>query len=196
MVKEIKSLAETRFVSMYELFYDNKLGQRKSWILSSRKPKSVLEKQFFEKQDDKADAVVIVAFHKLTKSIVCLKQFRVPINSYIYELPAGLIDAGEDINSTVERELKEETGLALVDMLDGHDKLYLSPGMTDESVALMYCTCEGELSTKYLEADEDITPYLLTKEEAQTILKSDNKIDIKLYVVLSAFVNGQYDENL
>ncbi len=198
MIKELKILAETKFVSMYELIYTNKLGQTKSWMLSSRKPKATLEKQFFENQPDEADAVVMVAFHKPTKSIVCVNQFRVPINSYIYELPAGLIDKGEDIHSTLSRELKEETGLDLTAVLDdlSCEKLYLSPGMTDESVALMYCMCEGEISTDYLEADEDITPSLLNKEAAAKVLKSGDKIDIKLFVVLSGFVNGLYDEIL
>ena len=27
-----------------------------------------------------------------SKKIVCIRQFRVPINDYVYELPAGLID--------------------------------------------------------------------------------------------------------
>ncbi len=198
MIKELKLLVSTKFVSLYEIFYDNRLGQRKSWMLASRKPKDVLDKQFFEGAQDQADAVVMVAFHKQTKSIVCVKQFRVPINSYIYELPAGLIDKGEDIQSTLARELKEETGLTLTGTLDKlcGEKLYLSPGMTDESVALMFCMCEGEISTDYLEADEDITPYLVDKETAVNILQSNDKIDIKLFIVLSGFINGQYDEIL
>ncbi|WP_307721315.1 NUDIX domain-containing protein, partial [Clostridioides difficile] len=37
-----------------------------------------------------------------------IRQFRVPINGYIYELPAGLVDEGESIDISVERELREE----------------------------------------------------------------------------------------
>ena len=41
-----------------------------------------------------------------------VKEFRVPINKYIYELPAGLVDSDdENFESAVKRELKEETGL-------------------------------------------------------------------------------------
>lgn len=29
------------------------------------------------------------------KKLVIIKQFRVPINDYIYEVPAGLVDKGD-----------------------------------------------------------------------------------------------------
>ena len=52
---------------------------------------------------------------KEKNKLVIIKEFRVPINKYIYELPAGLVDSSDDdFASTVRRELKEETGLDLV----------------------------------------------------------------------------------
>lgn len=38
------------------------------------------------------------------------RQFRYPVGKVFLELPAGKIDAGEDIRLTAERELHEETG--------------------------------------------------------------------------------------
>ncbi|OAM51197.1 NUDIX hydrolase [Methylovorus sp. MM2] len=38
------------------------------------------------------------------------RQFRYPLNQVFIELPAGKIDAGEDILVTAQRELLEETG--------------------------------------------------------------------------------------
>ncbi len=34
--------------------------------------------------------------------------------------------------------------------------MYLSPGMSDESVAFVYCICDGDITDKFLEADEEI----------------------------------------
>ena len=71
----------------------------------------------------------------------------------------------------------------------GRDKVYLSPGMTDESVNLVYCMCDGEISKDGLEDDEDLEPLLISKEEAKVILQSDSKIDIKCLMVLQSFIN-------
>lgn len=43
-------------------------------------------------------------------NVVLEKQFRYPLHQVFIELPAGKIDAGEDILVTGQRELLEETG--------------------------------------------------------------------------------------
>ena len=65
--------------------------------------------------------------------------------------------------------------------------------MTDESVNLVYCTCEGDISKDGLEEDEDLEPLLISKEEAKAILESDSKIDIKCLMVLQLFININTD---
>lgn len=191
-IKELITLHQTKFLNFYHAIYENKLGQEKNWFIASRKTEEVMRKQYFEKKEDQADAVLVVAFHEPTSKLVMIKQYRVPLNDYIYELPAGLIDAGEDFRISVARELKEETGLQLVEIDEerSRQKVYLSPGMTDESVHMIYCTCTGELSKAYLEADEDIEPLLISRKEAQELLASDVKMDIKAFIILQQFIKG------
>lgn len=43
-------------------------------------------------------------------SVLMERQYRYPVRSHMYELPAGKIDAGEDPLDTAKRELLEETG--------------------------------------------------------------------------------------
>lgn len=43
-------------------------------------------------------------------SVVMERQYRYPVRTHMYELPAGKIDAGEDALQTAQRELLEETG--------------------------------------------------------------------------------------
>ncbi|MEF9992274.1 MAG: NUDIX hydrolase [Romboutsia sp.] len=190
-VKEIDIVAKTPFVGLYKVKYENKLNMDREWMVASRKSKEDLEKIYLDNKEDEIDAVVVAALHKSTNKLVLIKQFRVPINDYIYELPAGLVDGDEDVKKTVERELKEETGLRILDInkTNSSDKLYLSPGMTDESVAFVYCVCDGELSKEFLEEDEDIEAILVSREEAKNILSSNSKIDIKCYLVLQIFIN-------
>lgn len=189
-IKELITLNQTKFLNFYHAVYENKLGQEKNWFIASRKPEEVMRKQCFEHKEDQVDAVLIVAIHESSSKLVLVKQYRVPLNDYIYELPAGLIDEEEDFKVSVARELKEETGLQLVaiDEKRSRQKVYLSPGMTDESVHMVYCTCTGELSKAYLEADEDIEPLLISKEKAKELLASQVKMDIKAFMILQQFI--------
>lgn len=189
-IKKLETLATTRFLSLYNANYINKNGNEKTWTIATRKTKEALEDQFFNSKQDKVDAVVILAFHEEEKKLVVIRQFRVPLNNYVYELPAGLIDNNDDIESTVKRELKEETGLEIKKIIKNKigNKLYLSPGMTDESVSLVYCTCTGKISNENLEEDEDIETMLLSKEDAEKILASNDRLDIKLFMALQSFI--------
>lgn len=189
-VKNIETLAETKFLSLYNANYTNKSGNEKTWTIATRKDKKTLEEQFFNGKEDKVDAVVILAYHKDKKKLVAIRQFRIPLNNYVYELPAGLIDNNDDIIPTVKRELKEETGLDLEEVIEDRigQKLYLSPGMTDESVSLVYCTCSGKISNENLEEDEDIETILLSKEDAIKILNSGERCDIKFFMALQLFI--------
>ena len=54
-------------------------------------------------------AVVVVPL-LANGNVILEKQFRYPLHQVFIELPAGKIDAGEDILATGQRELLEETG--------------------------------------------------------------------------------------
>jgi ADP-ribose pyrophosphatase len=189
-IKKVAALAQTKFLNLFEATYENKLGNEKTWMIASRKDLSSFQQIVENPKLETVDAVVIVAVHEPSNKMVLVRQFRVPLNDFIYELPAGLIDAKEPIETTLERELKEETGLKLKQINEAKSakKVYLSAGMTDESVALMYCTCEGEPTTKYLEEDEELDIVLVSKEEAKELLQTASKIDIKAYMALSSFI--------
>ena len=190
-IKDIKTLADTKYLKLYNAEYINKNGDFRNWSIASRKDLTTLKGKFFNGKEDTVDAVIIVATHIEEKRLVVIRQFRVPINDYVYELPAGLIDKDEDFKDSAKRELKEETGLDLVeiDYERTNLKVYVSTGMTDESVALVYCTCTGHISKEYLESDEDIDIMLLSKNEAKELLRSNEKIDVKALLMIQNFIN-------
>lgn len=187
----VKDIINGKFISLYDLEYKNKLNKKRHWFLASRKSKEELEGIYFDNKKETIDAVVIAAYHKTYQKLVLIRQFRVPINNYIYELPAGLVDKEDpDFITAAKRELKEETGFDIIDINSkfNKEKMYLSPGMTDESVGLIYCICDGEINYENLEEDEDIEVILVDKEKAISIMNSDERIDIKAYLILQNFI--------
>ncbi|MCC0632315.1 MULTISPECIES: NUDIX hydrolase [unclassified Clostridioides] len=191
IIKNINPLVESKFMGLFEIEYKNKLDEDKVWMVASRKSSEQLKSIYLENKADSADAVAIVGLHKSSKKLILIKQFRVPINGYIYELPAGLIDKGESIDISVERELREETGLTLLEIQKNksNEKVYLSPGMSDESIAFVYCICDGNITDEFLEPDEDIEAILVSQDEAKEILQSNHKIDTKAFLILQMFVS-------
>lgn len=189
-VKNINTLSATKYLSLYSADYINKKGDLRNWTIASRKSLETIENKFFHGGEDKIDAVVILANHVDENKLVLIRQFRVPINNYVIELPAGLIDENEEIEEAVKRELKEETGLDLIeiDREATKEKVYISAGMTDESVAFVKCTCNGTVSKENLEDDEDIEVVMVTKEEAKKLIDSNEVMDIKTLLAIQNFI--------
>ena len=175
IIKNVNPMIENKFIGLFEIEYKNKLDEDKVWMVASRKSSEQLKNIYLKNEEDSVDAVVIVGLHKSSKKLILIRQFRVPINGYIYELPAGLVDEGESIDISVERELREETGLTLLEIKKNKsiDKVYLSPDITDE----------------FLEPDEEIEALLISQEDAKEILQSNHKIDTKAFLILQMFVS-------
>lgn len=185
-INSVKKLAGTKFLKFYEIEYTNKIGNKKTWNLASRVDIQKYQDRIYKKQKS-TDAVLIGAYHIEKEKLVLIKQYRVPINEYIYEIPAGLIDSNEDIQTCVKRELMEETGLELVKITKVFENIYLTPGMSDECADLVLCTCKGEVSDKYLEEDEDLEVFMFSQDEIDEVLKDEDKIDIKTLFTTQLF---------
>lgn len=64
--------------------------------------------------------------------IFLVKQYRAPVDQFLWELPAGKRDiAGEPTEVTVVRELEEEVGMTAANVVQ-ISGLYHSPGFCDE----------------------------------------------------------------
>lgn len=67
--------------------------------------------------------------------VLLIRQYRYAADGFLYEIPAGRLDAGETPEDCAHRELKEETGytagrMALL------TAIYTTPGFTDEFIHL------------------------------------------------------------
>ena len=176
-IKGLKPLVETDFVSLYDVEYKNKKGQEKHWMVSSRKSKEELEKVYLENNEDKIDAVVICALHKAQNKLVLINQYRVPINKYIYELPAGLVDNNEDVETSVRRELKEETGYSAKNIKLIH-KFFTSAGFSNQKIYIFLATGLNKGEPEFDE-DEIIEKYEIDINEARNMVINNEIEDAK-----------------
>jgi len=71
--------------------------------------------------------------------VLLLRQFRYAADGYIYEIPAGRLDAGETPIDCAARELKEETGCT-ADRLEPLFTMFTTPGFTDETIHIFMAT--------------------------------------------------------
>lgn len=187
-IKTIKELATTKFLNMYDVDYLNKIGNSKKWTSVSRVSLKEYENRLLT-HNTTTDAVLIAPYHIEKEKLVLVKQYRVPLNHYIYEIPAGLVDNNEDIENCVKRELLEETGLELVEIKKVFKNVYLSPGITDECASLVFCTCKGDISYEYLQEDEDLTIHMYSQDEIDDIIKNEEKLDLKTLFAIQLFKN-------
>jgi ADP-ribose pyrophosphatase len=172
----LKKLTDCRWLNLFEVFYKHKTTQERSWQMCSRKAHPIMDAA-------KADAVMIIAIVK-TKTgdrLVVTKEFRVPLWDYEYGFPAGLIDDGEDISTTITRELKEETGLDVVKVHHISLPVYSSAGMTDESNHMVIVEATGTASHHLQHSDEDIEVLLMDAQEIKKLLASEKKIAAKAW---------------
>lgn len=82
---------------------------------------------------------------------VFVKQQRYAVGKFLTEIPAGLMEAGENPETTAARELQEEIGLRPLNLkLLG--TVYPSPGFTDEKTTIYFAT---RFEAHQLKADDD-----------------------------------------
>ncbi len=195
-VKAIKKITNNPFLNYYEMSVVNRLGKEHPYYMASRMEDGKLKCMT---GDYPADGVLIYGIHQGTDGIdrlVMVRQLRYPLNDYVYELPAGLIDAGETPEEAAIREYQEETGLLFKPLnLDPSltRPFYSSVGMTDESVATAYGYATGEITTEGLEDNEDITVVLADRNEAVRILK-EAKLCSKCAYLLLQFIGSENGE--
>ena len=189
-IKEIRKLTDNRYLNMYEedaLFRD---GSRGTYYFASRRRN--IEQLKAVVHDNHPDGVILYGVHGENKDkVVLVRQFRYPVNGYVYEFPAGLVEPGEDALEAGVREMYEETGLNFtpIQTAPGY---FTSVGMTDESCGTVFGYCSGEPSIANQEGSEDIQVVLADREECKRILKEEN-VAIMCAYMLMHFIASEGD---
>lgn len=188
IIRKITQQTKNRFLNMYELDVTHKTGQKGSYFVASRA--ECPEQLKLKTRKNVPDGVAIYSVIRDkdgVEKVVLIRQYRYPIDDYIYEFPAGLVDPGESYRQAAIRELREETGLVLepVNVSPEYEKPYFTTiGMTDESCGTVYGYASGQVSQKYQEDSEEIQVVLADKTEVRRILKEENVAIMCAYMLL------------
>ncbi len=175
---KLKKIANTKYLKLYSAQYKD--GPLKEYFFVTRRHKKDVQKP------DYCDAVKILPYIKKTNEIVFIKNFRYPLNTYIYELSAGLIDKGETEEEAVKRELLEEIGADIKKLKRFIKPSFISVGLTDETNALYFA--EVVLSHKQdLDDIEDITIERVKLDKVDEYIKTHN-VDIVSSIMAQYFV--------
>lgn len=208
---EIVPLAETRFLSLFDYRY----APGKHYYIASRhsadRLSCVREKGSIGICTPDAVTIIpiLISRDNDTPRLLLQKEYRYPVADYLLSPPAGLIDtddfeAGEPACiAAARRELSEETGIKTSPDDIFHivnDGVFSSPGMTDESNALVcaviHTTESTVLSQQGATGGELFDGFvLLTEEDAGRILRQGhddegNSYSVYTWCALMYFVSG------
>ncbi|HEY3836183.1 MAG TPA: NUDIX hydrolase [Bryobacteraceae bacterium] len=112
--------------------------------------------------------------------ILLVRQFRLPADRYLWEIPAGKIDDGETAFQAAQRELGEETGLSAKTWKE-LVTFYPSPGYVEERMTIFVATdlTQGEAHNM---DDEQIDTRWFTREEMADGIRNGEIMDAKTII--------------
>ncbi len=114
--------------------------------------------------------------------VLLIKQYRYAAGGYLYEIPAGRLDAGEDPADCARRELKEETGCS-AERVERLTTILTTPGFCDEQIHVFLATglTRGEHQREH---DEFLEVETMPLSRALSMVESGDIRDSKTVVGL------------
>ena len=140
---------------------------------------------------ERGDSVAILPHDPVNRVVLLCEQFRLPTiahgSGWLMEIPAGILEAGEDAESCARRETIEETGYR-VEALDPITTVYLSPGGSSERIHIfrgVIALRADVAETAGVESEgEDIRIIRMPVDEAIAKARSGEFVDAKTVIAL------------
>ncbi len=121
-------------------------------------------------------AAAIVPVHE-DGSVTLVRQYRYAAGGYIWEIPAGKLDGGEDPTRCAVRELREEAGLSAGELVR-LGMIFTAPGFCDERIHL-FLARQLTPAPQQLEEDEVLSISRLPMSEALDMIRTGLMQDAK-----------------
>jgi len=132
-------------------------------------------------------AVVILPI--IDREHVCLlRNHRWVVNETLWEIPAGTLESGEELEPAARRELLEETGYT-AKRWTYRGFLFASPGVIDEKLHLFIAE-DMTPGPNHPEADEQLEPVTVQLDEAVRMCLDGRIKDAKTMAALLLWERG------
>ena len=116
--------------------------------------------------------------------VILVRQYRHAIGQWAWELPAGTLKSGEDLEKAAVRECHEE-----IQLIPGHverlGSFYATPGYCDEDMTFYLATelrQPREEEKAQPDEDEDIETRAFPREALRSMIASGEIVDMKTAV--------------
>jgi ADP-ribose pyrophosphatase len=117
--------------------------------------------------------------------VVLIRQYRYAVNRWLWELPAGSVDEGEEPEAAARRECHEEIGL-VPETIVRLGSLFPTPGYCDEEMFFFRLSgLTQPTETADVDEDEDIEPRTFSFREAREMVRRGEIVDMKTVVGLT-----------
>ena len=162
---KLEKIKDGRYLKNYELTYRNKVGKEKKYELVSRS-----EIAGVEAIGKRVSGVSIVAYHE--DRMLLLREFRMGVNRFVYNLCAGMLEEGESLEECIQRELYEETGLCVSKIRAILPPSFAAVAFSDVKTQIAFVEVDGTFEDHTSE-NEQITAGLYTKEQVRELLETE-----------------------
>lgn len=128
-----------------------------------------------------APATAILAIDDQDR-VIFVHQFRHAIGGQIWEVPAGIMEDGEEPLICAQRELREETGFSAVEWTS-LGRMYTAPGFCDEIIHLFLARGLSP-GAQELDHNEHLEPHAIPLDQVRRMVASGEIDDSKSIVAL------------
>lgn len=160
--------SQGKYLNLYHLLYENQAThQQKIYETVSRDPTLTTDTLC----NPAPASVIMLVLDPTHDSILLSWEHRMSLDKMTVGLPSGIIDPGETPEQAAIRELKEETGLDAVKILQVLPASALTPGLTNDLTHMVLLEAQGS-PTATLSFPEYIVSFWANKAEVKALMTS------------------------